>query len=111
MRLATGIFLLVVPFLCFAQEELNDDRKILKRPDVNAAMSEPVYNRLSRIHDQMGEDQLSGKAHAVAPEPARQLEPLTRDRRPEALALGRLRQPPPGLRRRKRAPSAPRHEP
>jgi tetratricopeptide (TPR) repeat protein len=65
MRLATGIFLLVVPFLCFAQEELNDDRKILKRPDVNAAMSEPVYNRLSRIHDQMGEDQLSEALDAL----------------------------------------------
>jgi len=59
MRLATGILLLVVPFLCFAQEELNDDRKILKRPNVNAAMSEPVYKRLSRIHDQMGEDQFN----------------------------------------------------
>ena len=58
MRLTTCILLLIAPILCFAQEELNDDRKILNRRDVNAAMSEPVYNRLSAIHDQMGEDKL-----------------------------------------------------
>jgi len=58
MRLTTCILLLIAPILCFAQEELDDDRKILKRPDVNAAMSEPVYNRLSAIHEQMGEDKL-----------------------------------------------------
>jgi len=58
MRLATLILILIAPTLSFAQEELNDDREILKRPDVNAAMSEPVYKRLSAIHDQMGEDKL-----------------------------------------------------
>lgn len=59
MRLIARILLLIVPVLCFAQEELNDDRKILKRRDVNAAMSEPVYRKLSAIHDHLGEDELS----------------------------------------------------
>ncbi len=58
MKLTAIVLLLLAPILCFAQEELNDDRKILKRPEVNAAMSEPVYRKLSSIHDQMGEDQL-----------------------------------------------------
>ena len=58
MKLTSIVLLLLAPILCCAQEELNDDRKILKRPEVNAAMSEPVYRKLSTIHDQMGEDQL-----------------------------------------------------
>jgi predicted negative regulator of RcsB-dependent stress response len=49
--------LLIASSLCFAQEELDDNRKV--RSEVNSAMSEPVYNRLAKIHDLMGEDQLS----------------------------------------------------
>ena len=59
MKLTTFIVLLIASSLCFAQEELDDNRKVLKRRDVNSAMSEPVYNRLAKIHDLMGEDQLS----------------------------------------------------
>jgi tetratricopeptide (TPR) repeat protein len=58
MKIIAYIFLLSVSALCFGQKELNDDRKILKRPDVSAAMSEGVYKRLAAIHEQMGEDQL-----------------------------------------------------
>ncbi len=58
MRLTVCILLLTVPVLCFAQEELNDDRRIHKRTEVNAAMSEHVYKRLASIHDHMGEDEL-----------------------------------------------------
>jgi len=57
-RLTSCILFLALPFLCFAQEELRDDREILKRPEVNAAMTELVYKRLSNIHDQMGENEL-----------------------------------------------------
>ena len=45
MKLTTFIVLLIASSLCFAQEELDDNRKVLKRRDVNSAMSEPVYNR------------------------------------------------------------------
>jgi tetratricopeptide (TPR) repeat protein len=58
MKIVAYIILLSVSALCFGQEELNDDRKILKRRDVSAAMSEAVYKRLAAVHEQMGEDQL-----------------------------------------------------
>lgn len=60
MKTLLVILSLLLPLLCMAQEELNDDRKILKRPDVNAAMSELVYKRLAAIHDKMGEGDLAG---------------------------------------------------
>ena len=40
-----------------AQEELREDREILERDVKGQAMSEPVYKRLSAIHELMGEDQ------------------------------------------------------
>ena len=40
-----------------AQEELSDDREVLEREVKGQAMSEPVYKRLSAIHELMGEDQ------------------------------------------------------
>ena len=58
MRLAAILLTLTIPVLGLGQEELNDDRKILKRPNVNAAMSEGVYKRLSTVHEQLGEDQI-----------------------------------------------------
>ncbi len=59
MKLATIILLVIASSVCFAQEELDDNRKVLKRREVNSAMSEPIYNRLSKIHDLMGEDKLN----------------------------------------------------
>ena len=41
----------------YAQEELSDDREVLEREVKGQAMSEPVYKRLSAIHELMGEDQ------------------------------------------------------
>ncbi|MEO0615312.1 MAG: hypothetical protein AAFY69_04170 [Pseudomonadota bacterium] len=41
----------------YAQEELSDDREILERDVKAQAMSEPIYKRLSAIHELMGEDQ------------------------------------------------------
>ena len=58
MKPATFFLLLIASSLCFAQEELDDNREVLKRREINAAMSEPVYNRLSKIHDLMGEEKL-----------------------------------------------------
>ena len=56
----TTIFLLIslLPILCFGQEELNDNREILKRSETSGAMSEIVYRRLTVVHEQMGEDKL-----------------------------------------------------
>ncbi len=42
----------------FAQDELNDDRVVLKREDPVHSMTEPVYRRLTNAHDQLGEDKL-----------------------------------------------------
>lgn len=58
MRLGACILLLIVPMLCMAQEELNDERRIHRRTEINAAMSEHIYRRLAAIHDRMGEDEL-----------------------------------------------------
>lgn len=65
MKKAFAILILVLPVVCGAQEELNDNRQIEKRPDVNAAMTETVYNRLSAIHDMMGEDRLGEALTAI----------------------------------------------
>lgn len=59
MRLAIFIILSVCSVASMAQEELDENREVLKRREVNAAMSEPVYNRLAAIHDLMGEDKLN----------------------------------------------------
>jgi tetratricopeptide (TPR) repeat protein len=58
MRTTICILISLLPILCFGQEELNDDRKILKRPQASGAMSEIVYKRLTVVHEQMGEDKL-----------------------------------------------------
>jgi tetratricopeptide (TPR) repeat protein len=58
-RLICSFVLSALPLVCWGQEELNDNREILVRKEINAAMSEPVYRRLSIIHDQMGEDKLT----------------------------------------------------
>ena len=60
MKTLVVMLSLLLPLFCLAQEELNDKRKILKREEVNAAMSELVYKRLSAIHDKMGEGDLAG---------------------------------------------------
>ena len=58
MRFIKSLFvalaLLLTP-LAFAQEELNDDREVVERDVKTQAMSEPVYKRLSAIHELMGE--------------------------------------------------------
>lgn len=41
-----------------AQEELDENRTVLKRDDPVHSMTEPVYRRLSAAHEQLGEDQL-----------------------------------------------------
>lgn len=60
MKTLVVMLSLLLPLFGLAQEELNDKRKILKREEVNAAMSELVYKRLSGIHDKMGEGDLAG---------------------------------------------------
>jgi len=40
----------------WGQEELDDDRKILKHRDGSQAMSEPTYRRLNIIHEKLAED-------------------------------------------------------
>jgi tetratricopeptide (TPR) repeat protein len=60
------LFILIVASVPgLAQEELNDDRKVEKRPEINVAMTEPVYKRLAAIHEMMGEDKLSEALDAL----------------------------------------------
>jgi len=47
---------LVVGKPTFGQEELDDDRKILKYREATQTMAEPVYRRLNNIHESLAED-------------------------------------------------------
>ena len=58
MRTTICLLIWLLPALCFGQEELNDNREILKRPETSGAMAEIVYRRLTVVHEQMGEDKL-----------------------------------------------------
>jgi tetratricopeptide (TPR) repeat protein len=61
--LRRSLFILSLITLCIqarpamAQEELNDNRKIEKYRDVTQTMSEPIYRRLSNVHDHLADDE------------------------------------------------------
>ena len=55
----SNLFLLtciLVSVAVWGQEELDDDRKILKYRDGSQAMTEPTYRRLNIIHEKLAED-------------------------------------------------------
>jgi tetratricopeptide (TPR) repeat protein len=49
-----------------AQEELNDDREVRKHKDIGQTMSEPVYKRLSSVHEDLGNNLYDKATTALA---------------------------------------------